>query len=318
MRESAARLTSPFFKGQVEDFGKQLALPQRAIPTGFKTWDGLCDETGGKGFPDWYYVVVGGASNAGKTHCMKHMARTAWQAGNRVGIVTMEVPTKGMLRRLYADVTNFDYSDFRPQNWIKDGPGNTRLLVDQVDTYGHKGQLIIAEHEYGSPTIHELMETCLRLVDAGCEAIYVDHLQLIKSAGFKADQIAAAATEVSECLRVFAHKTPCLVVALSQLHRKAAGDRDRPPIMQDLYGGTSIESNANQVVLLEHCTQKEIIKDVYGGEPGEKEYRKRTYLFLDKNRDGRNRINIPVEMRFRTGLWVQGNVREWPESKRLP
>jgi replicative DNA helicase len=119
--------------------------------------------------------------------------------------------------------------------------------------------------------------------------------------------VAEAAEELSERLRVFAHRTRTLTVVLSQLNRGASRERDRQPTMHDLWGGTSMESNANQVVLLDHSRSQKDRED-----PA----LLRTYILLDKNREGPAKVQIPVEIDFRRGHWRQGLPDEvdrwWP------
>ena len=80
--------------------------------------------------------------------------------------------------------------------------------------------------------------------------------------------------------------------------------------MHDLWGGTSIESNANQVILLDHSNQ---LRDE------RRPHLLRTWLFLDKNREGPNRVLIPVEIDFKTGTWREAKpdeMQDWPSSSR--
>ena len=68
--------------------------------------------------------------------------------------------------------------------------------------------------------------------------------------------------------------------------------------MHDLLGGTSIESNANQVMLIDHSQQER---------DREHPHLVRTWLYLDKNREGPNRLLIPVEANFKTGRWREAD-----------
>ena len=77
--------------------------------------------------------------------------------------------------------------------------------------------------------------------------------------------------------------------------------------MHDLWGGTAMESNANQVMMLDHSKQER---------PMLHPHLLRTFLYLDKNREGPNRVLIPVEINFRTGQWREADPDEenkWPK-----
>lgn len=293
--------------GSVLDYGASLIgrldLP---LPTGLPSWDGACDEMGGRGLGDWWYVVLGGASNSGKTRMMLHLARSAVESGHRPGLITMEVPTRGLQRQVYSNLTRFSFFDFLPHHWERGDPvEKVKALASEVSEY-RQGErtMVVAEHD-APPTLRDIEEACQELQDIGCTVVFVDHLQLIKAG---AAEVADRATEISECLRWFAHGQRMLVVALSQLNRLASRERQRRPTMHDLLGGTSIESNANQVVLLDHSRQ---VRDVTSP------HLLRTWLYLDKNREGPNRIEIPIEANFRTGQWREAmpdEVNRWTDE----
>ena len=83
-------------------------------------------------------------------------------------------------------------------------------------------------------------------------------------------------------------------------------ERGKRPTMHDVWGGTSIESNANQVLLIDHSQQQ---RDPL------RPHLLQTWLFLDKNREGPNRILIAVEVDFKTGIWREAEQDEadsWP------
>lgn len=278
------------------------------LPTGLRSWDVACDETGGLGLGHWWYVVLGGASNAGKTQLMLHLARQATEHDLCPAVVTMEVPKRGLQRRVYSNVTSFGYYDFLPHRWLDGDPmAKAKILKRDLETYsqanGSMRSLLVVEHDR-APTLDDIMKACDRLRDDGCRCIFLDHLQLIKA---PADQISDRATEISEALRWFAHSSKILVVALSQLNRTASRERDRRPTMHDLWGGTAIESNANQVILLDHSKQSRNANE---------KHLLRTWLYLDKNREGPNRVEIPVEADFKRGVWREADPHEeglWPE-----
>lgn len=279
---------------------------QRTLPTALPAWDGACDESGGLGLGHWWYVVLGGASNAGKTQFMLHLARQAAEHELVPGIITMEVPKRGLQRRVYANTTCFGYYDFLPRRWSEGDPvAKAKLLKNEIAKYSppdNPRQLLVTEQDR-APTLDDIMAAAHEMYEAGSRALFVDHLQLIKA---PADQISDRATEISEALRWFAHSQKCLVVALSQLNRYASRERERRPTMHDLWGGTAIESNANQVILLDHSKQSR--------DPQHTHLLK-TWLYLDKNREGPNRVSIPVEANFKTGMWREAEpdeVREWP------
>lgn len=278
-------------KGEAINYGAGLIdAEMHPLPTGIPTWDRVCVGTGGLGLASWWYVVIGGGSNAGKTQFLWHLLRQAWENELTPGLITMEVPTTGVQRSLYSRVTGFQYNELLPSAWWPNGAENTERLAKEVGEYAQdRRALLVAEHD-GSPTLGGIVDMCYRLKEAGCGVIGLDHLQLIRGQG----EISELATDVSEELRRFAHREKILVIALSQLNRFASRERDRSPICQDLWGGTAMESNANVVTLIDHSKS---IRDM--NNPAIV----RTQLIVDKNREGPNRVVIPVEANFATGVW---------------
>lgn len=295
--------------GAVLDYaGSLIGAVQRALSTGIPTWDEACVETGGRGLGHWWYSVIGGASNTGKTRLMHYLLRCAVEAGLLPGLITMEVPLRGLQRQVYSNITDFGYHDLLPVRFDDgDGMRKTDRLTSEVTAYrqddsGGPRSILVAEPD-GPATLDSIMASCEAMVEAGSQCLFLDHLQLIKA---PADQISDRATEISEALRYFAHSRQILVVALSQLNRFASRERNKRPTMHDLWGGTAIESNANQVMLIDHSQQQRDPK---------RPHLLRTWLYLDKNREGPNRILIPVEVNFKTGVWREAKddeVGSWP------
>lgn len=295
--------------GVAFDYGAGLVdADQTALSTGFPSLDSACVGTGGKGFAHWWYVVIGGASNVGKTQLLLHLVRKAAEQGLNPGLITMEVPLTGVQRSMYSHLTRYGYTDFLPDNWATpDVEDKIKDLSKDVGDYAQGTKsIMVAEHD-GAPSLNQIMEMCYALKAAGCGVIALDHLQLIKQD--RGYDIGELATQVSEELRRFAHREKVLVLALSQLNRVASRDRTQRPIAQDLWGGTSMESNANVVVLLDHSL---VIRDM------ERPHLMRTRLLLDKNREGPNRVAINVEANFAQGVWREGMPDEeelWIDDK---
>ena len=285
------------------DYGAGLiGADQNPMSTGIPAWDQACAGTGGKGLANWWYVVIGGASNVGKTQFLMHLLRQASEQMLNPGLITMEVPLTGIQRSFYSRITDYSYTDLLPDVWEQLGDGATERLATSVGQYAQdERSLLVAEHD-GAPSLNQILEMCYALKESGCGVIALDHLQLIKQD--RGYDIGELATQVSEELRRFAHREKVLVLALSQLNRVASRDRTQRPIAQDLWGGTSMESNANVVVLLDHSL---VIRDM------ERPHLMRTRLLLDKNREGPNRIMINVEANFATGVWREG----LPDEERL-
>ena len=282
---------------------------QHPISTGLADWDKVCDETGGAGLGDWWYVVIGGGSNSGKTNLALHLLMAAAMEGRMPSLISLETPRKGIQRKLYSCLTTLGYYDMLPINFHRGAEEKTARLTTEIAEYRRReprfgASMYVIEHK-SKPTLRQIMDDVDDLRQNGSKLIILDHLQLVRS-DQRSAEIAAAATEVSEALREYAHTHSVCIVGLSQLNRTASSQRDRQPTMHDLWGGTSMESNANQVMMIDHSRQA----------PGVANHLLMTYLILDKNREGPARIHIPVEIDFKTGVWRQAEPHEedlWPE-----
>ena len=282
------------------DYGSGLiGADLNPLPTGLRSWDAACYETNNKGLANWWMTVIGGASNSGKTQLLQHLLRQAWLNHMNPGLITMEVPLTGIQRSVYSRITDFNYHDLMPHTFGDGGAAEKVVsLSNQVKKYaGSERSFMVAEHD-GSPDLNAILEMCYAMKESGCGVIGLDHLQLIKS---PIGEISDRATEIAEELRRFAHKERILVLALSQLNRFASRERSRRPICQDLWGGTSMESNANQVILIDHTFMR---RDM------EYTHIIRTRLILDKNREGPNRVSMDVEANFVTGTWREAEPHE--------
>lgn len=276
------------------------------LPTGIRSWDAACYETNGAGLANWWFTIIGGASNSGKTQLLQHLLKQAWLSKMNPGLITMEVPLTGIQRSVYSRISDFQYHDLMPHLFEDvDATDKVLHLSNQVKDYAGEGRnLLVAEHD-GSPDLGQILEMCYAMKESGCGVIGLDHLQLIKS---PISEIGDRATEIAEELRRFAHRERILVLALSQLNRMASRERSRKPICQDLWGGTSMESNANQVCLIDHSFMR---RDM------ERTHIVRSRLILDKNREGPARVSMDVEANFRTGVWREAEPHEehlWGDS----
>lgn len=86
-----------------------------------------------------------------------------------------------------------------------------------------------------------------RQADAGKKVVVVDYLQLITSKGVsRYEQV----SDISRRLKLAAMKHDILLIALAQLNRSKADQKDNRPQLTDLRDSGSIEQDADKVILL--------------------------------------------------------------------
>jgi replicative DNA helicase len=270
-------------------YGDQLLeRAQKAIlfQTGLRLWDSSCDDTGG-GLDDFWYTVIGGASNVGKTQLMVALAKRALQQKFAVVILTMEEPIDQILRRVYASVSELGYYDFTYSHFDREKVG--RL----IESTPYLGKLVVNADlsAYDLSSVIAYLDEARELLVLRPLVVLVDNLQLVKPD--RGQGIAEAATDVSEGLRTWAKKNRALTIALSQITSTALRE-GRPVRSYDLWGGSAMYSNPSQVVILDH-TAKRVDPD--------HPHIVRMWALLDKNRYGPKMIAMPVEANVKTSEW---------------
>lgn len=259
----------------------------RLFNTGLADWDRACDDTGG-GLDDFWYVVIGGASNVGKTQLAIGLSIQALRQEFAVVFLTMEEPIDQIQRRVYASLSaELGYYDFTYKNWTLE---KARVLVESVP---YLGKLVVngdLESE-DVPAILGYLDEARNALTGRPLLVIVDNLQLVKvPAG---SSIAEAATNVSEGLRKWAKRNRSLTVALSQV--TSAALREGKPVRSfDLWGGSAMYSNPSQVVMLDHLAASVDVRSPH---------LKRLWIMLDKNRYGPKSLTFPVEANLKKGLW---------------
>jgi KaiC/GvpD/RAD55 family RecA-like ATPase len=262
------------------------AREARLFTTGMSHWDQACDDTGG-GLDDYWYVVIGGASNVGKTQVAIALAKQAITQGFAVAFLTMEEPIEQIQRRVYAAVAEtLSYYDFTYKHF------STLKMQQLCEAVPHLGRFLVNEDlpSYDVASITRWLDRA-RYDNPGPMVVLLDNLQLVKTA--PGQSIGEAATDVSETLRNWAKRNRILTVALSQV-TSAALREGKPVRYFDLWGGNAMYSNPSQVFMLDHLSARVDMLQPHI---------KRLWGLLDKNRYGPRMIAMPIEANLKTGEW---------------
>ncbi len=264
---------------------REQAKPCDAVPTFLPTWNGCCrGEGGGKGLARGWFVVVGGATGAGKTLAGGlNLVAEALRQGEHVLYLSLEMSWKQLITRLRAIVTGIDV---RRVEWgdrfdIDEALKADKVLLEDLPGTLRFNRLPVWKLE----DVKALMET-FREVGA-VRFFVVDYLQLVSPGS--TERIFEATMRTAQQLRYAAQSLDAVCVALSQYNRATSANRSGPPIVQGLLGGSSIENDASQVLLLDHTRRKR----------DDTNRTEKTYLLLGKNRHG-PQCEIPIEFDYRT------------------
>lgn len=278
-------------------------------PTGLPTVDRNIFLWGDRrGMPQGSYAIVGGASNFGKTLFSLHMLKQAAETGQRAGYISLDMKNRDAMARLHqAIATTIPLREWLPSSWngsnlqdLKDALVKWRLSRDAGD---------IAIHTDRSRDLASICDKVREGTDAGATFFVVDHLQKVRVDSHRGD-VYTTSEIVSETLDDLVDQLNVTILGLSQLNRQASREVDRRPTMFDLHGGTSIESNAAFILMLDHSRyerdrlHRQII---------------RSYVLFEKNQMGPKGIEVPVvwdtgELTIREGLPDEEHL--WPGERK--
>lgn len=286
---------------------ERMMAPGPIVPTGLHDVDRACWGFGDrKGIPQGTYMIVGGASNIGKTQFGLNLARRAANEGLRVGILSLDMKVRNAIMRLHQAIAGefIPHGDWLPSRWSAE---NQRILEDALRNWRLSREAgDIAVYMGGGKTVDDVRAMLMEGVDAGATFFVVDHLQKIQVTGIGGDSVATRAEIVSDAMNDFAEEHDVTICALSQLNRMATRERDRQPTMADLLGGTSLESNSELILVLDHSRYQRDPRHHHIG---------RTFVLLEKNQFGPKGFAIPVEVDHAKLRYRQADPDEehkWP------
>ena len=291
----------------------RMERPGLVTPTGLPSIDKLMYLWGDqRGIPQGSYVIIGGASNIGKTQMGLWLLKQAHRTGQQACMVSLDMKTRDVIARFLQSmaVQSIPRSEWLASKWK---PEYRARLQEAVERYsldgGVRGGISVYHGNY--PDLDDvagiIREATGWLVQSATFFV-IDHLQKIRVNGVRDtfDRVEA----VSETLDALADELDVTIVGLSQLNRMASREPDRRPTMFDLWGGTAMESNAAIVIMLDHSRYEM---------DSAKHYLGRTYVLLEKNQMGPKNREVPV-------LWNHADLtiaealpdeeKDWPGQKK--
>jgi len=269
-------------------FVKQ-ARPVDAIPTPLPKWNELCGDQGGKiGLAKGWHITLGANTGAGKTLMGINMASTAIRHGVSVGYINLEMSIEQMSSRLYSTLTTTPVREIEPgKGFTPETEQSVRERVAEIVLECDEGVKFLtnAEGVHDVDSIIGLMEYFRE--QHGVNFFVVDYIQRVRS---RYEDMLKQVTDISLKVSDFAKDKNVTTVALSQFNRETSKDYHSPPRSQGLMGGSPLENDSDQVVLLDHSHFKAFTEVDHTEFP--KPFAK-TLLLVDKNRHG-GQVKIPI------------------------
>ncbi|MCH7563338.1 MAG: hypothetical protein IH968_05880 [Gemmatimonadetes bacterium] len=288
-----------------DEFLAKQAKPLRAaydyIPTFLPSWNSQCrDDGGGEGLGMGQHLAVAGGPGFGKTLFATNLGCHATAHGVGVGYMNLEMSLIGLTRRAWAIATETDVRTLERGRHY-DAPKAAEVAARVVGA-GHEPFRVNTKRLRG---IREIIDLMIYWRDYGTTLFIIDYMQLIgdPTARNSTDEVA----KISAAICDFAALNEVVTVALTQFNRETSKNYQESPTIQGLYGGQSLEADADQVLMIDH-SRYERVKDK-GRDIGA-----RTFIILGKNRHG-GIGDIPVWMDYRS-LRVREALpdeeAEWP------
>jgi len=293
------------------DFISRMADPPRTVPVGLRSIDKAMKLFGNEhGIPQGTYMIIGGASNVGKTQMGLWCLKQAALSGNRGGIISLDMRPYVATARLYQGIVGraIPLHKWMPSGW--DPMETSKMMISEIERWAR---------DAGPGEIHISLD-CKRDIGAVCDAVrsayhdhglsyfVIDHMQKIKVDGMAGNNVAGRAEIVSEAMDDLVDELEITIVGLSQLNRAALADRTRQPTLSDLWGGTAMESNAGVVLILDHSRYERDRKH---------HHLAKTWVLLEKNQQGPKGIAVAVEWNHAELDLREADPHEeelWPKS----
>ncbi len=260
--------------------------PTNVLPTGFRKLDSmLCG-----GVRAGNYVVVAARPSVGKSTYMLNMAVTQARTGIPVGIVSLEMPAKDILKRAVATESEVPLNRIMQPDRL-----NKTEWQNVIKTHETLSELPLFFYDLPNCRMDDLFGLTRSMIRKhGIKVLYVDYLGLIRNEknASRYDRM----TDISGHLKVLALVLNIPVVVLAQLNREAtrpktAGKLDSKklqmfrPRLEHLRDTGAVEQDADVAILLHRPEMMLSDDEIEGlGVEGNAEF------IVAKNRQGRRGI----------------------------
>ena len=264
----------------LQDLEDQFAAPINVIRTPWPLWNDACGGMGGReGLAMGWHILIAGGSGVSKTFTALNMAAIAAEAGEVVTFHSLEMRFEEVSARVLPMMSGQPGWRIAPgKNFSRETFHAARERIDMA-----RGEIRSNKHEIR--VLSDLLAGIKKTYEEnGSRFHVVDYLQLAwtKDATSQYDRI----SEVSHEVRAMARGLGIVTVGLSQLNR--AGNGKETPTKEAMLGSSSLENDADQVVVLDHTRKRQVLSA--SGKPrgwiG--------WMVLDKNRHGQTNVEIPV------------------------
>jgi len=189
-------------------------------------------------------IVLGGQTKSGKTALALNVAYMTANAGNKVGFISLEMPSGELIDRLVASSSGVDIS-MLSKGINESDFKKMEFSLNQIK----KLPIWIRDESQINPM--QMMAAARRMVAAhGIQILFVDYLQLISASNTKESRERQVA-ECSRCLKLIAKELKITVFALTQLNSENNARESR-----------AIEMDADLFLVISHGEKGGVSLDI--------------------------------------------------------
>jgi KaiC/GvpD/RAD55 family RecA-like ATPase len=272
-----ARQDSRFIELCGEKLDELLVLKQQpidAVPTPLTKWNSRCrDFGGGVGLARGWHITIGANTGNGKSILSLNLAHHAIRHGEQVCFVSLEMSWQQVATRFMSIASGEKVEHLEPGTGLN--PATHRQAARSVERLKEQSGGALWCNERNISSLGDITDAIRYQHEfRGCRYAVVDYMQLANVAGSK--DILEAVTRISAEVRRAARDLNIVTVGLSQFNRETSKDYENPPTPQGLMGGSPLENDSDQVLLIDHSS--------YARHPATNTARQT--LILAKNRHG--------------------------------
>ncbi len=190
--------------------------------------------------------VIAGKSGMGKSALMNCIAKSIALTHNlRIGIFSLEMPAMQLIRRLLSDLSGID------NRTLASGMLNSFQMLNLNSIRNVIDERFVID-DTPSITIQYLESRIRKLSAEGIKYFLIDYVQLmtLTPADAKGKLEESQIAYITSNLKRLSKKYDCAIFELAQLNRTSDKRASNKPVLSDLKGSSSIEQNADVVIMI--------------------------------------------------------------------
>ena len=178
-------------------------------------WNIIDDEVGGIPKPSTNYILA--PPKTGKSSSLYDLANKSLNNGSNVLFVTIEIPTREALRKIYANLTNLKYKEIVSKTLSKeDGEFYIKSLSTSADKFDNHFYMIYNKNGVDVKQIEDYI-TNLKKSGIEIDVVYIDYLTLLNSVDDKKKSDVEKFMSLPKEVRVLSQKTNTAIISAGQL-----------------------------------------------------------------------------------------------------